>query len=385
MTPTTTSVLQLDPRRVDIAAVTISAAFGLAVLIVDVESRGTDADGIDYLLLAAGCLLLLGRRRRPLVVAGTIVALRYVLIATVGAEIALVPASSFALYEIARRSDRRFVYVVALVGAMGSTATIALAGNDDPVVAEFIAEAATFLLPVAWGDATRSRDERVAALIEAEADRRVDAERIRIARDLHDIVAHAMTDISVQSGVAAHLLADDNTQARAALERINRSGRRALDDLRSMVGVLRSTDAAPLRPAPIDPDDLSGVIERALDDGIALAVETSGAFPEQAGDACVVATHRIIEEALVNVARHAGPTGATLSLAHGERCLTVVVRNDAPVRRPGPAPSTPSSGVGIIGMRERAESIGGSLTSEPTPSGGFVVTAVLPYRIEGAS
>lgn len=377
MTPMATPVLERESRRVDATTVAVSAAFGVLVLIADVEGRDGDVDGIDYLIVLVASAVLFGRRQHPLVVAIATIGFRYALIATAGIEIGLFLATAFALYELTQRLDRKPVYLLAVLGSVGSTVVITITGNADPIIAEFVAEAATFLLPVAWGDANRSRRERIAGLIEAEADRRVQAERIRIARDLHDVVAHAMTDIAVQSGVAAHLLGDDSPQARAALERINLAGRSALDDLRAMVGVLRSADAAPLRPAPIDPNDISDIVQQANSANIAITMRSSGSFPGDVGDACVVAAHRIIEEAVNNIARHAGPTDATVSIAHAATSVEVVVENSA---SPMPPPRTPTTGVGIIGMRERAESIGGTLTAGPTPAGGFVVTAVLPYR-----
>jgi signal transduction histidine kinase len=257
--------------------------------------------------------------------------------------------------------------------AIGSAAL-----DADRFLPEFLGEVALLAVPIAIGDAARSRADRLSDLIDTEANNRVQAERIRIARDLHDVVAHGLSTITIQSGVAAHLLDQDPGQAREALELINATGKRSLEELRTMVGVLRSTDEAPLRPTPTDPNDLTDLLDGAAHAGITVTTETTGSFPPDVGDSCVVAMHRIIQEALTNVARHAGAAATTLNIDHAADHVEVRITNEGGTARNGALEST---GVGIIGMRERAESLGGTLTAEPTADGRFLVTAVLPYSI----
>ncbi len=145
-----------------------------------------------------------------------------------------------------------------------------------------------------------------------------------------------------------------------------------------MVGVLRSSDELPLRPTPTDPNDLSEVLDGAANAGITVTIETTGTFPSSVGESCVVAVHRIIQEALTNVARHAGAAATTLHINHATDHVEIRITNvggDAPRAAPD------STGVGIIGMRERAVSLGGTLTAEPTAGGGFHVAAILPYSL----
>ncbi len=362
------------------AAVVLAAVAGFAFLIIDVESKVGETGVIDFALVGLAALLLLGRRHRPLEITIAILCLRVAVILVSTTEFAVVLASAFALYWLARHGSRVAAYVIAAAGAVASTIAIMSKVGDDPWFSELLAELAINLLPVALGDAARNRQERVADLLGAEGDRRVQAERLRIARDLHDIVAHALTDISIQSGIAAHLLDDDNEQAKRALERINKAGKSSLEDLRSMVGVLRSTDDVPLQPTPTDPDDLSPIVEQAERSGIALTIKQTGTFPADTPDACVIAAHRIMQESLTNIARHAGRTTATIGLHHHDDHLGLAISNAASTARSGAPLDAPSTAVGIIGMRERAESLGGSLTADPSPSGGFVVEAVLPYR-----
>jgi signal transduction histidine kinase len=285
--------------------------------------------------------------------------------------------------------------------------------DDEPFLVEMVSELAQGFLPIAVGELLRGRAVRLREMIEAEADARVQAERLRIARDLHDVVAHGLATIAVQSGVAAHLLDRDPNQAREALEAINATGKSSLEELRAMVGVLRSTDgpsvapatdggapvagagggvaagerlpsgtlpdaaAAVLRPVPADPADLDDLVDGARAAGVDVTVHNVGGYPADVADGVVVAVHRIVREALTNVARHAGPVPATVSLRHGSVGVEVEIINDPPVGDRTPVPST---GVGVIGMRERAEAVGGRLDVGPLATGGFRVSASIPYR-----
>lgn len=374
-----TKALPLRHRRLgDAAAAALSFGFGLPILLLDVEGKVGDVSPVDIALLAVGCLALFWRWTMPLPVLLVVCVARFVAIPVTGTELALVLPVAFALYAAARRHDRRLVALIALAIAGITTSLILNVDEDESFAPEFIAEVATVLLPVAYADAVRSRQERVAAAIEAESDARVQAERLRIARDLHDGVAHTLSVIAVQSGVAAHHLdgAPDDDPVRMALERINATGKKSLEDLRGMLGVLRSTDDVPLRPTPTDPDDLGELADVADAAGIRLDITTSGAFPAHANDASVVAVHRIAHEAITNVARHAGSVPATLELEHGDDVAVLRVVNTTSART---APASPSTGVGVIGMRERAEALGGSLTTRAPLGGGFEVRATIPY------
>jgi len=349
----------------------------LGVVVLAYESIEGDR-GPSSLLIAAMVVSwasLAVRRQSPVLVLVIAVVVRLLLIQQVGSGLAMLPIVGVALYTVARYGDRRRGLLVA-AGAAAVMSVIAATFGDDGFVIELLEEGAQAFLPIALGDAFRTRDDRMADLIDAEAEARVQAERLRIARDLHDVVAHGLSIIAIQSGVAARLLDTDTDQARNALEAINETGRASLDDLRSMVGALRSTDVVLLDPTPTDPDDLSAVVAHATAAGVDVRLTQTGAFPSPVGDAVVVAVHRIVQEALMNVARHAGAVPADLELRHGADELELRLVNPAGA---GPALGVESTGVGIIGMRERAESVGGRLEAEPTAEGGFLVEAVLPY------
>jgi signal transduction histidine kinase len=215
--------------------------------------------------------------------------------------------------------------------------------------------------------AERSRDE--------EARRRVDTERLRIARELHDVVAHTMATINVQAAAAAHVLVDPPPEAAEAIAAIRSASKEGLRELRTILNVLRQADDRDTpQPTPGlgQLDLLVGTVRRA---GLATEVRVSGELPPLP-PAVDTAAYRIIQESLTNALRHAGPAIATVELEvrDGRVLLRVGDTGIGPQRRSGAAPT----GHGLVGMRERAASIGGTLEAGPGPGGGFEVRATLP-------
>jgi signal transduction histidine kinase len=200
---------------------------------------------------------------------------------------------------------------------------------------------------------------------------RASEERLAVARELHDVLAHSVSLISVHAGVALHLLDTDPAQARTSLETIRDASRDTLAELRATVGALRApAEAAPLRPTP----GLSSLA--ALTAGVAgagLDVRTTVEGTARPLPAAVdLAAYRIVQEALTNVTRHAAARHAQVVVSYGEDQVRVAVTDDGR----GTGPVTP--GNGLTGMRERAVALGGSLAAGARPEGGFAVTAVLP-------
>jgi signal transduction histidine kinase len=240
-------------------------------------------------------------------------------------------------------------------------------------------------IPLLAAEALRSHRSNLALLSERleiaertreeEARRRVAQERLRIARDLHDVIAHTLTTINVQAGVAAHLLDRERGHVRTALATIEGASHDALDELRAIVGVLRAGDGdgAPLAPTPTI-DAIAELVERARAGGLEVSVEVRGARPDRLPDAVQLAAYRIVQESLTNVHRHAVGAPTRVGLTFQEQRLLVTVENGA-----GPTNGGGALGVGIIGMRERAAAIGGTLSARPSPEG-FRVAAELPYR-----
>jgi len=368
---------QMTSRRwlEDAALAGAATAFAFAALALELGPSGSDPSVAAYVVAAVAGLALLGRRRNAVAILLLVAAARIGIAWDAGNPVALLPAVWLALYTVARSGERwKDLRIAGLVAVV--TATTVAAIDVEPFLLEFLGEGAAMLLPIAIGDAVRSRADRVHDLIETEASSRVQAERLRIARDLHDVVAHGLSTIAIQSGVAAHLLEQDPNQARESLEIINTTGKNSLEELRAMVGVLRSTDDVPLLPTPADPDGLATVITAAANAGIPITTEVDGSFPQHATESCVIALHRIIQEALTNVARHAAQAPAHVKVQHASDHVDLWVTNEP---RRSPALAIESSGVGIIGMVERAESLGGSLTAEATSDGGFQIAATLPY------
>ena len=379
---TDTDVLRIRgrPRRlvpvvVDVLLAAAATVFAVVALALDLDD-GEVAPAYAYVIAVAAGISLSARRRHPVLVLLAVGGGRVAMTLAVGSEVSLLPAVAIALFTVARHGDRRAGVATATAAAVASALASGLFG-DEAFAAEFLAELAQGLLPVAVADAARSREDRVRDLVEAEADARVQAERLRIARDLHDVVAHGLSTIALQSGVASHLLERDPAHAKEALDVINETGKASLEELRAMVGVLRSTDGAELRPAPTDPNDIGELVAGARLTGILATDEVTGAFPDDASDAAVVAVHRIVQEALTNVARHAGPVPTRVRVQHGADHVAVEIDNEPSVSPPTAADST---GVGIVGMRERAMSMGGTFESGPTVAGGYRVRATIPYR-----
>lgn len=363
------------PVLVDAGIAAAAMVFAMVVFTVAPSVDGSGSANLADLVFAlVGSAAVVARRRYPLEVLAVVTFAWVGIVAGDAGEHALIPAAVVALYTVARTGERRVRLPIAVAAAVVMMVTVA-ASDDEPFWPELASEG-VMLLPIAVAEAARSRQERLENLIETEATARVQAERLRIARDLHDVVAHGLSTIAVQSGVAARLLDRDPALAKEALQDINRTGKRSLDELRAMVGVLRSDDGTPLQPTPTDPDDLSDLLSTASATGLAISVDVTGSFPSGIPDAVVVATHRILQEALTNVTRHAGAVPVEVAVTHADRSAIVRVTNG-----PGRAdrPPTPSTGVGVIGMTERAEALGGSLRAGPTADGGFEVVADLPY------
>jgi signal transduction histidine kinase len=292
-----------------------------------------------------------------------------------GNTIVLLPM--IAVFELARRYDRRRALRIAaicvpgvLAGVLpfstGASHTVGLIGRNLVLC----------LAAVAAGDSVRARreaSERAADLREHEALRRFADERLQIAREIHDVVAHGMTAINVQAGVAAHLLQRDPDQAHRALRDIKRVSGEALADLRTTLTALRE----PSEAAPLAPSGALGDLDRLLDGvraagvTVALDVRDVGTVPS----AVHHASFRIVQEAVTNIARHSDATHARVSVARGDGALVVEVSDDG---RGAGEPGRQPPGNGVQGMRERAWALGGTLEAGDGAGGGFTVRARIP-------
>ncbi|QLY29601.1 sensor histidine kinase [Nocardia huaxiensis] len=218
--------------------------------------------------------------------------------------------------------------------------------------------------------AERTRDEVARA--------RVDAERLRIAREVHDTVAHAIAVINVQAGVTAHVLDRKPEQAREALRTIEQTSSRALSEMRAVLGVLRGDDSDDERAPQPGVGEIGDLIRQAREAGLEVTVEDNLPATPLPG-AVAAAAYRIVQESITNVIRHVGPTRVTIALDRAAEVVRIRVtdcgRTDSGAVL---APDGVAPGRGIIGMRERCRLLGGELQARPTSAGGFEVLARLP-------
>ena len=233
------------------------------------------------------------------------------------------------------------------------------------------------LLVLAVGELVRVRRERITASRQARAEasrRQANEERLQIARELHDVVAHHISLINVQAGVALHIVDRKPEQAQTALEAIKDASKDALVELRSLVGVLRDVDEqAPRRPSGTLAS-LDDLVERSAHAGLQVRKTVRGDV-RPLSSSVELAALRIVQEAITNVVRHAAATHAVIELAYDEDALSVTVEDDGRGFAPGD-----TDGTGIIGMRERAETLGGALEVGRSAAGGTRVHASLPLR-----
>jgi signal transduction histidine kinase len=257
---------------------------------------------------------------------------------------------------------------------------LGLAGLEAVVVLDFFTarvEDAAFTMAVAvgaWALGEASRNRRAA--IQEEARRAVGEEQARIARELHDVIAHSVSVIVVQAGAAGDVFDERPDQARAALGSIEEAGRDALGELRRLISAVRPGQAEdPTQPQP-GLDRLDELTERVRGGGLEVVVRREGR-PEPLPAGVDLSAYRIVQEALTNTLRHARATRAEVVVRFGPDAVEVDVSDDG---RAAPASEENGGGVGILGMRERASLLGGTLEAGPLPAGGYRVHARLPLE-----
>ncbi|MFG2062615.1 sensor histidine kinase [Micromonospora sp. NPDC048871] len=362
----------------------------------------SDFGNLGYALLVVSGLVLVVRRRWPVAVFVTAALASLVYY---GLDFPDAPGwlgLFVALYTLAAYGDGRRSLVIAGVGiTVLAVGWLVAAADIEPraAIGWVFFRIGASVMSAALGESVRSRrviaadaQERaeLAERSREEAARaRVDAERLRIAREVHDTVAHAIAIINVQSGVTAHVLDRRPEQAREALRAIELTSARALREMRTILGVLRDDNDGRVPQAGLA--QLDELTAKARDTGLDVTVEAmSPASPLPS--AVDTAAYRIVQEAITNVVRHVGSTRVTVALTPGVDVLEIRVTDDGPRSRSGvadrpagDATDTPAGpGCGIVGMRERCQLLGGELRAGPTPRGGFEVRARLPLAPDGA-
>jgi signal transduction histidine kinase len=348
---------------------------------------GQHPNNVAAYLLAVGTIVpYLFHRRAPFVALA--VCLSCLLTYAAIGYAAFPGTSAFVLLfgiSLHRERSRSATAFVATAAVLVTATVLQPSGVVDRASAVSIALATV----VAWlgGDNLRQRRARWAGLrernilLEREREERarqaVVEERLRIARELHDVVAHAMCVIAVQSGVGSHVGREHPVEAQRALAAIETTSRSAMTELRQLLGVLRSDDdAAQTVPAP-SLRDVPSLIRHVADGGLTAGLEIRGA-PREVPPGVGRSVYRIIQEALTNAIKHGGPC-AQVTVSYTDHDVTIEVTSDGSVNHPfGRQSVTP--GHGIIGMRERIAVFGGDFSAAPRPGGGFRVAARLPFE-----
>ncbi len=322
-------------------------------------------------------------------------------LAVLGHSVAPVPVIALPLYSVAVTYSRR-TSVLALA-SVEAAALIALAAAAliRPVTGDITF---TVLLAAAsWfaGDSVRTRRIYQTSLIEQaeerqrqeieRAQRSIVEERLGIARELHDVVAHSLGVIAIQSGVGRHVIDTQPDEARAALEAVEVTSHSALEELRRVLGVLRSDEGPELAPAPTIAD-VTALVDRVRHAGVPIELVVLGIKPNLP-QGLELSVYRIVQEALTNVTKHAGPVPTRVCIQFSGDAVSVnVVNQPSPVLASGQSAPVVDSGPGmasgpgvasrhgIIGMHERAGAFGGTLSAVPLADGGFCVQADLPVR-----
>ncbi|MFI6567608.1 sensor histidine kinase [Streptomyces sp. NPDC050534] len=345
-------------------------------------------DTLALVLMTLGALALVFRRRVPrtvLALTGTVSVIESV-VDDPRAPVAM--SAVVALFTVAATTDRPTTWRLGLLTMTVLTGAAMLAGPLPWYAQENLAIFAWTGIGATAGDAVRSRRavvqaireraERAERTREEEARRRVAEERLRIARDLHDVVAHHIALVNVQAGVAAHVMDKRPDQAKEALAHVREASRSALNELRATVGLLRQSGdpEAPTEPAPgLDRlDELVGTFRSAgLHVDVARA-DQGTSLPAAVG----LAAYRVIQEALTNVQKHAGTEAkAEVSVVRVGPNVEITVLDNGATEDDEPASG---GGHGLLGMRERVTALRGTLTTGPRYGGGFRVHAILPVR-----
>ena len=377
---------RMHPFTTDVALALAVYAFTLVIAMhAERYAAVTPASAIVGFLVCATIVL---RRRWPMAVLAVSTAGAIATLAVTHARSPYPVVVALAAYIVATRFDRKLAWTASITSAL----LLVLAGMI--VSGDYLGNI-VIVQPVGWicmaaavGDAVRTRRAYVAAVEErarrAEqtrdevAARRVAEERLRIARELHDLVAHRIAVINVHAGVAGHLVRTQPEQAAEAIEHVRAASRSVLGELSTLLSVLRSSDdsAAPTEPTP-RLAQLDELVDSFTAAGLTIELVTAGRTGALT-DAVDLAAYRIIQESLTNVRRHSRGPHATVRLTHKPDAVLIDVHSLDGGRSPAEEPGNSSAGHGIVGMRERAASVGGTLLAGPRPDGGFLVSAVLP-------
>jgi signal transduction histidine kinase len=369
-----------------VVAAALAAAAVVSLRVATVPPDGREPDIVAYSLALALTLPLAFRRRWPIPVLG-IMLLGSLIYAARGYPSANVDffGPVVAFYTVAAQTRRATSIAAGAALWLAVLVSVAVspteAGDGSAVLTGAVIIVAVWL----FGDSVRQRREYAKQLEAARqelADQAVTQERLRIARDLHDIVAHSIGTIVVQSSVARDAIDVNQEAARQAIEHVQGISRSAMGEVRQLLGVLRLPDERRAPPSPSPKlAELSRLIAEAENGGITVQSSISG--EESTLPAAVdLAAYRIVQEALTNVVKHASGSHASVTLHYRKDALTIEIVNGIANRSGGrPVLAVDRGGLGIDGMRERVSLLGGRFVAGPRDEGGFRIEAVLPLSV----
>jgi signal transduction histidine kinase len=382
------------PRLVDGVQATVLLAIDLGGWMTTPQPSGgiRDSDAVAVLILLLASVPITWRRRYPIAVLSlTFSALT--LHEALGFPEAPLLGPYVALYSVGAHHELG-ASARAAAAAIGVYYLAYLWGVIEHDTPPFAIARSFLLVVVAWGlgasarktrtyaAALEDRARRLERMRDEEARRAVAEERARIARELHDVIAHHVSVMVVQAGGARRVLEDRPARARAALESIESTGREALSEMRRLLGFLRASDdgARPLEPQP-GLEHLDVLVAQLAEAGLPVRVVVEGE-PRPLAAGLDLSAYRIVQEALTNSFKHAGPAHATVRLRYGQSQLDIEVSDDG--RGPvGEDQGGASQGQGLLGMRERVALFGGELRAGPGPDGGYAVVVHLPLEANG--
>ena len=383
--------LRARPWVVDVSIALVSVFISFPGITVAVDGAPLPAPRWPgFLITGIACAALAWARSRPCGTAAVTIACAIAL-AGLGytlSPLLLAPVMVALFFTALRTSPKTaYTYTVTAITILVCTAVIA-SPDREPLAMEIIGTAAWLLLPVplgitgrlrtAYTEAAHARAEYAERTREEEARHRVAAERMRIARELHDVIAHHLALANAQTGTMIYLMDTEPGSARKMAGDLNGTIVAALDELKSTVGLLRQADdpESPLEPAP-GMAQLPGLADSFGSAGLTVTITTDGE-PQTLPPGTDLTAYRIIQEALTNVTKHAVTSHAHVRLAYVDDRLGITVTNDSSAPPPATAASGP--GYGLIGMRERVLSVGGRLRAGHRLGGGFEVSTELPLR-----
>ena len=330
-----------------------------------------------YLLAPLATLPVAVRRRWPLPVFAVIL-VTGVAFCILGSVITTAVPATYVLYTVAVQESRRWSLLALITAEVSIAAIFALSAKT---TSDRVNDAFTALVvqAIIWliGDAVRrSRAEGIRRQQQALAE-----QRLEIARELHDIVAHALSVVAVQAGVGSHLIATRPDEAARSLSAIEATARTALSETRYLLGAVRDGghDPAGLAPMP-GIGSVTSLVRQVSDAGQPVSLRVEG-HPRALSSSLELSVYRVVQEALTNVVRHAGqPASAEVVISYGDEGVLVTVTDDGHGQRM--LPKSHGSGHGLTGMRERVSLLGGELQAGPRPEGGYRVVARLPVKAD---